>query len=302
MHDFLSVTDVKKKQVVKLWNLATNLKKRPISGALRNRNILLLFEKPSTRTRVSFEVGVNQLSGHPIYMDSSSSQLSRGESIEDTAHTLDRYIDVVVARVYKHEDLVKLALAMEKPVVNALSDIEHPCQGLSDLFTINEKLGRIDGVNIAYVGDPNNVFNSLVLGAAIMGARVILASPEGYMPRKAIVDRAEEIQSGSLKMAESPAAAVKDADVVYSDVFVSMGDEKQREERLRAFLPTYQVNTKLLDQAPKGALFMHCLPAHYGEETTKEAVYGPRSIVFDQAENKLHVQKAILTDIIDDLE
>ncbi|MDG7035684.1 MAG: ornithine carbamoyltransferase, partial [Nitrososphaerota archaeon] len=202
------MTDVKKEQVVKLWNLATNLKKRPIGGALRDRNILLLFEKPSTRTRVSFEVGVNQLSGHPIYMDSSSSQLSRGESIEDTAHTLDRYIDIVVARVYKHEDLIKLALAMEKPVVNALSDIEHPCQGLSDLFTINEKLGRIDGVNIAYVGDPNNVFNSLVLGAAIMGARVILASPKGYMPRKAIVDRAEEIQRGSLKMAESPAAAV----------------------------------------------------------------------------------------------
>jgi len=301
MHDFLSVTDVSKEQVVKLWNLASTLKKRPIRDALSNLNVLLLFEKPSTRTRVSFEVGVNQLGGHPIYMDSSSSQLARGESIEDTAHTLDRYVDIVVARVYRHEDLVKLALAMKKPVINALSDMEHPCQGLSDLFTINERLGRIDGVNIAYVGDPNNVFNSLVLGAAMMGASVILASPDGYKPRKAIADRAEEIRSGSLKIAESPATAVKEADVIYSDVFVSMGDERQKDERLKAFLPAYQVNSELLGKAKKKALFMHCLPAHYGEETTREAVYGPRSIVFDQAENKLHVQKAIMIDIVDGL-
>jgi len=295
MKDFLSITDLSRDEIYEIWDMTDRLRKNPFNDLLRNKNILLLFEKPSTRTRVSFEVGINQMGGRAIYMDASTSQLSRGESIEDTGHTLERYVDMIIARVYRHEDLVKLAMNFNKPVINALSDLEHPAQILSDYYTIKEKFGRVEGVKLAFVGDgSNNVATSLILGAAILGAKITVASPSRYQPKKAIVELAEEIKKGTVRVVEDPVEAVSDADVIYTDVFTSMGQEKEKEERLRMFLPKYQVNDELLAKSPAHSVFMHCLPAHYGEETTREVIYGPKSIVFDQAENRLHVQKALI--------
>ncbi|MFP3132651.1 MAG: ornithine carbamoyltransferase [Nitrososphaeria archaeon] len=295
MKDFLSITDLSKEEIKEVWSMANKLKSNPYNELLKGKNILLLFEKPSTRTRVSFEVGINQMGGNPIYMDASTSQLSRGESIEDTGHTLERYVDMIVARVYRHEDLIKLAMNFSKPVINALSDLEHPAQILADYYTINEKFGKIEGLKLAFIGDgQNNVATSLILGAAILGVKIVIASPPKYQPKQAIIGLAEEIRKGTVEVTEDPIKAVSDADVVYTDVFTSMGQEKEKEERIKAFLPKYQVNDELLSKAPKHTLFMHCLPAHYGEEVTKEVIYGPKSIVFDQAENRLHVQKGLL--------
>ena len=295
MADFISITDFSIEEMEQVWSMTDKLKKNPYNNLLNGKNILLLFEKPSTRTRVSFEVGINQMGGHPIYMDASTSQLSRGESIEDTGHTLDRYVDMVVARVYRHEDLVKLALSMEKPVINALSDLEHPCQIMADFYTIREKLGSLKGRKIAFIGDgSNNVCTSLILGSALAGLKITVASPRGYEPRRAIIEMANELSPNTVNVVDDPGEAVRDADVVYTDVFVSMGQEREKEQRLSLFLPKYQVNEELMNKAPKDSLFMHCLPAHYGEEVTKEVLYGKHSIVFDQAENRLHVQKAIM--------
>jgi ornithine carbamoyltransferase len=295
MKDFLSITDLSKEEIKEVWSMANKLKSNPYNELLKGKNILLLFEKPSTRTRVSFEVGINQMGGNPIYMDASTSQLSRGESIEDTGHTLERYVDMIVARVYRHEDLIKLAMNFNKPVINALSDLEHPAQILADYYTINEKFGKVEGLKLAFIGDgQNNVATSLILGAAILGVKIVIASPPKYQPKQAIIGLAEEIRKGTVEVTEDPIKAVSDADVVYTDVFTSMGQEKEKEERIKAFLPKYQVNDELLSKAPKHTLFMHCLPAHYGEEVTKEVIYGPKSIVFDQAENRLHVQKGLL--------
>ncbi|MCL4343974.1 MAG: ornithine carbamoyltransferase [Nitrososphaerota archaeon] len=295
MADYLSVTDFSSEEMEELWSMTDRLKANPLNNLLNGKNVLLLFEKPSTRTRVSFEVGVNQLGGSPIYMDASTSQLSRGEPVEDTGRTLDRYVDMVVARVYKHEDLVKLALSMEKPVINALSDLEHPCQIMADLYTIREKLGGIKGKKITFIGDgSNNVCTSLILGSALAGASIVVASPPGYEPKKAVVGMASELSANSVKVTGDPVSAVSDADVIYTDVFTSMGQEKEREQRLATFLPKYQVNQQLMKAAPEGSLFMHCLPAHHGEEVTREVLYGSHSVVFDQAENRLHVQKAIM--------
>jgi len=298
MKDFLSITDLSKEEIKEVWSMTNKLKSNPYNELLKGKNILLLFEKPSTRTRVSFEVGINQMGGSPIYMDASTSQLSRGESIEDTGHTLERYVDMIVARVYRHEDLIKLAMNFSKPVINALSDLEHPAQILADYYTINEKFGKVEGLKLAFIGDgQNNVANSLILGAAILGLKVVIASPSKYQPKQAIISLAEEIRKGTVEVTEDPVKAVSDADIIYTDVFTSMGQEKEKEERIKAFLPKYQVNNELLSKAPKHSLFMHCLPAHYGEEVTKEVIYGPKSIVFDQAENRLHVQKGLLLEM-----
>jgi ornithine carbamoyltransferase len=295
MTDYLSVTDFSIEEMEEVWSMTDRLKSNPLNNLLYGKSVLLLFEKPSTRTRVSFEVGVNQMGGSPIYMDASTSQLSRGEPVEDTGRTLDRYVDMVVARVYRHEDLVKLALSMRNPVINALSDLEHPCQIMADLYTIREKLGSVKGKRISFIGDgSNNVCTSLMLGAALAGASVTVSSPPGYEPKKAIVNMANELSAGSVRVTDDPFKAVSDANVIYTDVFTSMGQEKEKEERLRTFLPKYQVNTKLISNAPRDVLFMHCLPAHHEEEVTREVLYGDHSIVFDQAENRLHVQKAIM--------
>jgi len=295
MADYLSVTDFSTEEMEEVWSMTDRLKANPHNNLLYGKNVLLLFEKPSTRTRVSFEVGVNQMGGSPIYMDASTSQLSRGEPVDDTGRTLDRYVDMVVARVYRHEDLVKLALSMKNPVINALSDLEHPCQIMADLYTIREKLGSVKAKRISFIGDgSNNVCTSLMLGSALAGASVTVASPSGYEPKKTIVNMANELSAGSVKVTDDPFKAVSDADVIYTDVYTSMGQEKEKEERLKVFLPKYQVNAKLISSAPKDVLFMHCLPAHHEEEVTREVLYGDHSIVFDQAENRLHVQKAIM--------
>ncbi len=296
--DFLSALDVSKEEVYQIFELSKRLKEVPLGEQLRGKVFALLFEKPSTRTRISFEAGIMHLGGSTVYIDASTTQLARGETIEDTARTLERYVDMVIARVYSHESLIKLAINMKKPVVNALSDLEHPCQALADYFTIWEKFGRVEGVRLAYVGDGNNVCHSLLLMGALLGVDLRIASPQRYMPNRAIIERAEEILGRPLLLTEEPKDAVKGADVVYTDVFASMGMEKEREERLRTFLPKYQVTEELMGLASEKAVFMHCLPAKRGQEVVDEVIDGPRSIVFDQAENRMHTQKALVLKLL----
>lgn len=296
--DFLSAADITRDEIYDLFKLTKRLKEEPLGEQLKGKVFALLFEKPSTRTRISFEAGIMQLGGSPIYIDASTTQLARGETIEDTARTMDRYVDMVIARVYNHETLVKLAINMKKPVVNALSDIEHPCQALADYFTIWEKFGRVEGIKLAYVGDGNNVCHSLLLMGATLGADLRIASPSKYMPNHAIVEMAEERLGREILLTEDPEEAVKEADVVYTDVFVSMGTEKEKEERLKTFIPKYQVTEELMNLASKKAIFMHCLPAKRGQEVVDEVIDGPRSIVFDQAENRMHVQKALILKLL----
>jgi ornithine carbamoyltransferase len=292
--DLLSVNDLEREEVLEIWELAKRLKKEPVKDLLKGKVFALLFEKPSTRTRISFEAGITQLGGSSIYIDATTTQLSRGETIEDTARTMERYVDMVIARVYSHETLIRMAINMNKPVINALSDVEHPCQALSDYFTIMEKFGKVEGVKVAYVGDGNNVCNSLLLAGAMMGAYVSVAGPRRYWPNTAIVDMAKKLGGDRIRVLESPEEAVKDADVVYTDVFISMGDEREREERFKAFLPRYRVTKGLMELASDRAIFMHCLPAHRGEEVEEEVIDGASSVVFDQAENRMHVQKALI--------
>ena len=256
---------------------------------LEGKVLAMIFEKPSTRTRVSFEVGMYQLGGATLYLESGSTQLGRGESIADTARVLSRYVDAVVIRAYSHEAVEEFARFSSVPVINGLTDRFHPCQILSDLFTLQERLGGIKQLRIAYVGDGNNVANSWIEAANILGFRLVLACPEGYDPDPGVLGKA----SKNVLLERDPRKAVKGAQVVYTDVWVSMGQESEKEERRRLFAP-YQVNELLLEKAAPDALVMHCLPAHRGMEITDEVIDGARSIVFDQAENRLHVQKAIL--------
>jgi len=268
---------------------------------LSGKSIVLLFQKPSTRTRVSFEVAIDQLGGHPITLGWSESQLGRGETIADTARVLSRYVDAIVARVYRQSDLVEMARYADVPVINALSDMYHPCQIVADLYTMLEKFGYLRGLKVAYIGDGNNVCNSLLIGCSKMGLDLSIACPEGYEPSAEALRFAEknsEHSGSKIEILRDPLKAVKDANVIYTDTFVSMGDEAEREERMRVFLPKYQVNSRLLDVAPSDALFMHCLPAHRGEEVTDDVIDGPRSIVWDEAENRLHTEKAILAEIM----
>jgi len=268
---------------------------------LSGKSFVLLFQKPSTRTRISFEVAIDQLGGHPIVLGWRESQLGRGETIADTARVLSRYVDAIVARVYRQSDLVEMARYADIPVINALSDMYHPCQIVADLYTMLEKFGYLRGLKVAYIGDGNNVCNSLLIGCSKMGLDLSIACPEGYEPSTEAIRFAEKnsTHSGSkIEILRDPFRAVENANVIYTDTFVSMGNEAEREERLRVFLPKYQVNSRLLDAAPSDALFMHCLPAHRGEEVTDDVIDGPRSIVWDEAENRLHTEKAILAEII----
>ncbi|MEK6977314.1 MAG: ornithine carbamoyltransferase [Candidatus Hydrothermarchaeota archaeon] len=291
--NFISILDLK------AWKAALDdarkMKRAPHRTDLRQRTLGLVFEKASTRTRVSFEVAMTQLGGHAIYLDWKSSQLGRGESIKDTARVLGRYLDGVVMRARSHRDVVELGSHAGIPVINGLSDLEHPCQALSDLFTIREREKGFKGVKLAYVGDGNNVCNSLLLGSAMVGMDVAVATPKGYEPPRDIVNRAKKLaaKTGSrVELLRDPAKAVEGADYLYTDVWVSMGQEKEEAERMRAF-QGFQINRKLVKQAGNPYI-MHCLPAHRGLEITDEVIDGKRSIVLDQAENRLHVQKALL--------
>ncbi len=300
----LSIADLSQVEVEAILDKAAELKKKLKKGEphelLHGKTLGMIFAKPSTRTRVSFETAMTQLGGHAIYLGMNDIQLGRGETIADTARTLSRYVDVVMARLFKHDNLLELAENSEVPVINGLTDLLHPCQVLADLFTVREQKGKLEGLKLAYVGDGNNVCNSLLLGCSKVGVGISVATPNGYTPDAEILKQAKrEAEASKVKMEviTDPHKAVTDADVVYTDVWVSMGQETERKRRLRDF-KSYQVDSKLLEGAKPDAIFMHCLPAHRQEEVTAEVIDGPHSVVFDQAENRLHVQKAILVQLV----
>ena len=301
--DLISIVDIKE-ELEEIIDLGLEMKRRhrmvEVYEPLKDKSMAMIFEKPSTRTRVSFEVAMTQLGGHALYLSPRDMQLGRGETIADTAKVLSRYVDAIVYRAYKHEMVVELAENASVPVINALDDLEHPCQIVADLMTIKEKKGGFRGLKLAYVGDGNNVAHSLMLGAAIVGMDFYIACPEGYEPRKEIVGEARKIANetgAKIVITHDPVEAVKDADVVYTDVWVSMGDEAEKEQRLKVFKP-YQVNEELVRHAKSNYIFMHCLPAHRGYEVTDDVIDSRNSVVFDEAENRLHAQKAILVRLI----
>ncbi|MEJ2191659.1 MAG: ornithine carbamoyltransferase [Nitrospirota bacterium] len=293
--DFLTIWDLTSREIESVIDRAVRMKagREAASGILQGRSIGLIFEKSSTRTRVSFEAGIYQLGAQPIYMTSGEIQLGRGESIPDTARTLSRYLDAIVIRTFGHPRLEEFAAHATVPVINALTDLHHPCQALADLMTVREKKGAWKGIRMAYVGDGNNVANSLIEAASRVGMSLTVGCPEGYEPDADVLGRAREAARGEVVVLREPREAAGRADVLYTDVWVSMGDEKEAEERRRKFRG-YQVNEALLSCAKPDAVVMHCLPAHRDEEITAEVLDGPRSVVFDQAENRLHVQKALL--------
>jgi len=259
---------------------------------LRGRTLAMVFQKPSNRTRVSFEVGMYQLGGHALHLLPQEIQMGKRETPSDTGRVLARYIDAIMVRTFDHEELEELAAAADVPVINGLSDSHHPCQALADLLTIREEFGTLEGIRISYVGDGNNVAHSLALGCALTGAELTIAHPEGHGPDPGVMDLAETLGAAPT-LTTDPREAVSGARVLYTDVWASMGQEDEAEERKKTFAP-YQVDEELVRQAERDAIFLHCLPAHRGEEVTAEVIDGPQSRVFDQAENRLHAQKALL--------
>ena len=305
-HDFLTLQDFSNRQIWELLEITKRFKEKSVEGKgatkLKGKSVVLLFQKSSTRTRVSFEVAVTQLGGHVLYFGRRESQLGRGETIADTARVLSRYVDGVVARVYKQTHLEEMAKHASIPVINALSDLHHPCQIIADLHTMWEKRGFLEGLKVAYIGDGNNVCNSLLIGCSKMGVNISVACPAGYGPFKEAVESAEENSNASgstVELLREPVEAVRNADIIYTDTFVSMGSEAEREERLRVFLPKYRVTSDLFRHAAEDAIFMHCLPAHRNEEVTDDVMDGLRSVVWDEAENRLHTAKAILAETIE---
>jgi ornithine carbamoyltransferase len=303
--DLLSVADLSVAEVLRLFDTATALKveyretHRHAAEPLRGRTIALLFQRPSLRTRVTFEAGMSQLGGHAVYL-AHDTVLGARESVRDVARNLDRFVDGLVARAGPHEIVVELAAQATIPVINGLTIREHPCQALADVFTLRERFGRLDGLVLAFVGDGNNVYHSLALLGPALGLDVRLAHPPGYAPNARLVERARELADaggGRLAFTHDPLEAVNGADVVYTDAWTSMGQEAEAEERRDAFR-AYQVNDALLDAAGRDVVAMHCLPAHRGEEITSDVMDGPRSIILDQSENRLHVQKALLVEIL----
>ena len=267
---------------------------------LKGKTLAMIFEKPSTRTRVSFEVGMWQLGGYALYLSAGDLQLGRGETIADTAQVLSRYVDGIMARVFAHQTILDLVKYSRVPVINGLSDFTHPCQCLADLFTIYEKKGRLAGLKLAYVGDGNNVAHSLLYGCSKVGIDIALACPKGYEPDPEVVSKAREEAKKSgceVRVTKDPREAVKGVDIVYTDVWASMGKEKEHQKRAKVLKP-YQVNGKLVKEAEEDYIFMHCLPAHRGQEVTDEVADSENSVIFDQAENRLHTQKALLALIL----
>ena len=297
--DYLSVADLSMAEAEQLIQKAVKMKKGPWPQVLAGKTVTLLFEKPSLRTRLSFELAVHQLGGYCIYMSPDEVGLGKRESVPDVAHVLSRYVQGIVARTFSHHSLETLAEYAGVPVVNALSDYEHPCQAMADLVTIYEKKGKFKGLNLAYVGDGNNVANSLLLACCMTGINFLIASPEKYSlqePILLVANKFAEQRGSQIMLLEEPAMAVKDADVVYTDVWTSMGQEDESEERRIAFAE-YQVDDRLLAYAKKDAIFMHPLPAHNGEEVAVGIIDRYRSVIFDQAENRLHFQRALLADL-----
>ena len=296
--DFLSVDDVTVEELAQLLDEAEQIKEKPqlVSDALGGKQVALIFEKPSTRTRVSFEGAVTSMGGAAIVLRGDELQLGRGETIEDTGRVLSRYVDAIVVRTFGQDRLERLAEASTVPVVNALSDFEHPCQCLADLLTIREKKRDVPGVKLAYIGDGNNVAHSLMFGGAMAGFEVRLACPEGHEPFPQVADRSTEIGArtgGKTFVTNVVAEAAAGADVLYTDVWASMGEEDEADAKKERFRG-YQINQDVVDLADPDAIVMHCLPAHRGEEITADVLDGPRAVVWDQAENRLHAQKALL--------
>jgi ornithine carbamoyltransferase len=300
--DLLSINDLTPDELDYLVSSALAMKRDGSQPLLLGKTIAMLFEKPSLRTRVSFEVGMQQLGGSAIYLSQAEVGLGQREPVEDVARVLSRYVAGIVARTYAQQSLVDLAASADVPVVNALSDDEHPCQALADLLTIREQMGRISGVRIAFIGDGNNVAASLSLAAGLAGAQFVIASPQGYSLPIEIINSARtwaRRTGGTMEFTASPEDAVKNADVVYTDVWTSMGQESERRARMEAF-QAYQVDEALMALAKPDAIFMHDLPAHRGEEVVDAVIDGPQSVVLDQAENRLHAQKALLAAIMGD--
>jgi ornithine carbamoyltransferase len=296
--DLVSIQDFQPDELACALELSSAMKMRPADyrGTLVGKQVVLFFEKPSLRTRLTFEAGISSLGGTSFFVDQTQSRLGTRESLSDVAHNLERWIDGVVLRTFAHETVTAMAMHASIPVINALSEEEHPCQAMADMQTLQEQFGDLHNVRLAYVGDGNNVAHSLMLAAASLGASISVATPEGYEPSAKIVEAAERIAASTgstVQVGNDAREAVSGADAVYTDVWASMGQEDEAAERRRIFMP-FQVNQKLFSQAAKHAVFMHCLPAHRGDEVTASVIDSPRSVVFDQAENRLHIQKAIM--------
>lgn len=300
----LSMQDLSPNEIEAILDEAEGLKEKLRRGEphelLQGKTLGMIFEKPSLRTRVTFETGMTQLGGHAIYLAPADIQLGKRESVPDAARNLSRWVDAVMARLFKHDIIVELARHSSVPVINGLTDLHHPCQTLGDLLTIREHKGKLRGLKLAWVGDGNNVCNSLLLGCTLVGMNISAVCPHGYEPDASVVKQAKknaEKSGAKLELLTNPKKAVAGADVIYTDVWVSMGQEKEAKRRMRAF-KGYQVNAQLLKLAKPNAIVMHCLPAHRGQEITDEVIDGPRSVVLDQAENRMHAQKALLVSLL----
>jgi ornithine carbamoyltransferase len=298
--DFLGLVDYTQEEIQYLIDLAIELKRKQKAGEvyqpLKGKTLGMIFEKSSTRTRVSFEVGMFQLGGHALFLSKNDIQLGRGETIWDTAQVMSRYLDGIMIRTYAHKNVIDLARGATVPVINGLTDLSHPCQALADYQTVFEKKGRLAGLKVAYIGDGNNMAHSLMMGAAKLGMHMAVATPEGYDPDGEVVQLSREHSAksgGSLLLTRDPKEAIADADVIYTDVWASMGFEAEQAAREIAF-KNYQVNEELARYAKKDYLFLHCLPAHRGEEVSEGVIDGENSVIYDQAENRLHAQKAIM--------
>ncbi|WP_127580298.1 ornithine carbamoyltransferase [Paenibacillus koleovorans] len=298
--DFLSLADYTGEELRYLIDLSIRMKKQHKAGEivqpLKGKTLGMIFEKSSTRTRVSFEVGMYQLGGHALFLSKNDLQLGRGETVWDTAQVMSRYLDGIMIRTFAHRNVIELARGSTVPVINGLSDLEHPCQVMADYQTVLEHKGRLEGIKIAYIGDGNNMVHSLMIGAAKLGMHIAVASPEGYEPDADVtkVSKENAAQSGgTVLVCRDPKEAIAGADIVYTDVWASMGQEEEQEKRIKAFRG-YQIDEQLAKYAKSDYLFMHCLPAHRGEEVSEGVIDGDQSIIFDQAENRLHAQKAIM--------
>lgn len=298
--DFLSIHDFTEQEIYRFLDLADELKAKQKRGeehhVLKGKTLGMIFQKASTRTRVSFEVGMWQLGGYGLFLSAGDLQIGRGEPIADTARVLSRYVDGVMIRTYAHNDVVQLAKYADIPVINGLTDLLHPCQVMADLMTAREYKKELKGLKLAYIGDGNNMAHELMFGGAKVGMHVSIASPEGYKPLDMVVKQAQEdaqITGARIEVVDDPFAAAKDADILYTDVWASMGQEQEQMKRAMVF-KNFQINNELLKMANSDAIVMHCLPAHRGEEITDEVMEGPQSVVFDEAENRLHAQKAIM--------
>ena len=296
--DFLGIRDFSAAETNGIFKLAAALKKKPLQTSLKNKTIGLIFSKSSTRTRVSFEVGVHQLGGRSLFLSPTEIQLGRGETIEDTAKVLSRYLDGIVIRTFSHDDVIALAKNASIPIINGLTDLSHPCQVLTDIFTLLEKLKTYKNKKIVFLGDcKNNMAHSWIMASGLLGLHLVLAGHPDYMPEESVLEAASIMGEKSHSIIETmvdPEKAVEGAHVINTDVWTSMGQEKESAKRIKDLSP-WQVNEALMKKADKKAIFMHCLPAHRGEEVTASVIDGPQSVVFDQAENRLHVQKAIMT-------